>query len=90
MAALFVTAGEFMGKTTKFNALRTLNIPYETLRTFVDSTRTLHDLRVIAALLADLSRPWVFCGGWAIDLFLIGRRGRTRTSISPSRGAISS
>ena len=59
-----------MGKTTKFNALRTLNIPYETLRTFVDSTRTLHDLRVIAALLADFSRPWVFCGGWAIDLFL--------------------
>jgi Aminoglycoside-2''-adenylyltransferase len=24
----------------------------------------------IAALLADFDRPWFFCGGWAIDLFL--------------------
>ena len=24
----------------------------------------------IAALLADFDRPWCFCGGWAIDLFL--------------------
>lgn len=24
----------------------------------------------VAHLLADFGRPWGFCGGWAIDLFL--------------------
>ncbi len=28
------------------------------------------DLHAIAALMANFDRPWAFCGGWAIDLFL--------------------
>jgi hypothetical protein len=28
------------------------------------------EARAVTALLADFTRPWAFCGGWAIDLFL--------------------
>ena len=38
------------------------------------------DPRSIAALLADFDRPWFFCGGWAIDLFL-GRVTRSHEDV---------
>jgi len=31
---------------------------------------TRREIYAVAALLADFPRPWAFCGGWAIDLFL--------------------
>jgi hypothetical protein len=38
------------------------------------------EVRSIAALMADVTRPWAFCGGWAIDLFL-GRQTRAHKDV---------
>lgn len=38
------------------------------------------DVQAVAGLLSDFGRPWAFCGGWAIDLFL-GRVTRTHKDV---------
>jgi hypothetical protein len=38
------------------------------------------ELVSIAELMRGFNRPWAFCGGWAIDLF-VGRRTRTHKDV---------
>lgn len=39
-----------------------------------------HAIAATAALMADFDRPWAFCGGWAIDLWL-GRVTRAHKDV---------